>query len=54
MELSFVSSEFSNNIDEVIGFAKKNGLKYVELDKIGGKNIVDLNINELSELSAKL
>ncbi len=54
MELSFVNNEFSTNIDEFIGFAKKNGLKYIELNKIENKNIVDLNLVEATELSAKL
>ena len=54
MELSFVNNEFSNNIDEAIAFAKKNGLKYVELNKINDKNIVDLTANEAIELSTKL
>lgn len=54
MEISFVNNEFSTNIDEVIAFAKKNDLKYVELSKIGEKDIVDLSFNEASELSAKL
>ena len=40
MEVSFVNDEFSSNIDEVIAFARKNGLKYVELRKINDKNIV--------------
>ena len=54
MELSFVNSEFSTNIDEDIAFAKKNGLKYIELNKIGDKNVVDLKLDEALELSAKL
>ena len=54
MELSFVNNEFSTNIDEVIAFAKKNSLKYVELNKIGDKSVVDLNDSEAFELSTKL
>jgi sugar phosphate isomerase/epimerase len=54
MEISFVNDEFSTNIDEVIAFAKKNSLKYVELRKINDKDIVDLSLKEASELSAKL
>ena len=54
MEISFVNNEFSTNIDEVIAFAKKNSLKYVELCKIGEKNVVDLTVNEAVELSTKL
>ena len=54
MEISFVNNEFSTNIDEVITFAKKNSLKYIELCKIGEKNIVDLSVGEACELSTKL
>ena len=54
MEISFVNNEFSTNIDEVISFTKKNSLKYIELNKIGDKSIVDLNVSEALELSAKL
>ena len=54
MEVSFVNDEFSSNIDEVIAFARKNGLKYVELRKINDKNIVDISLKEASELSVKL
>ena len=37
-----------------IAFAKKNGLKYIELNKINDKNVVDLSMKEAMELSAKL
>ena len=46
MEISFVNDELSTNIDEVIAFAKKNGLKYVELRKINDKDIVDISLKE--------
>lgn len=54
MEISFVNNEFSTNVDEVIAFAKKNNLKYVELSKIGEKDVVDLTVDEASEVSVKL
>lgn len=54
MEISFVNNEFSTNIDEVINFAKKNGLRYVELDKVDDKSIVDLSVDEAMAISAKL
>lgn len=54
MEISFINDEFSENIDEVLSFAKKNGLKYIELHKILGKNITDLSLDELSQISTKI
>ena len=54
MEISFINDEFSDNIDEAISFAKKNKLKYIELRKINGKNIVDLPSDEIYSLSEKI
>lgn len=54
MEISFVNDEFSENIDEALAFAKKNGLRYIELRKINGKNITELSKNDAFALAEKI
>ena len=54
MNLSFINSEFSDNIDEAIAFAKKNNLKYIELEKIDGKLITDIDTPTLLNISSKI
>ena len=54
MEISFVSHNFSDNIDESIAFAKKNNLKYIEIETINGKNITEFSFEELAKISNKI
>ncbi len=54
MEISFVNSELSSNIDEIIAFAKKNDIKYVELKQIDNKDIYELTPDEAFTFSNKL
>ena len=54
MEISFVNDEFSENLDEVISFAKKNNLRYIELRKINGKELTDFSLDELSLMAEKI
>lgn len=54
MEISFVNDEFSDNIDEALAFAKKNGLKYIELRQISGKNVTELSKEEAFSLANKI
>lgn len=54
MQISFVNDEYSSNIDEALSFAVKNGLKYIELRKIGDKYITDLSKDEAFALSQKI
>ena len=54
MEISFVNNNFSDNIDEAISFAKKNNLKYIEIENINGKNITEHSFDELVAISSKI
>ena len=54
MEISFISDEYSANIDEALAFAVKNGLKYIELRQIGDKNITEFTREEAFALSEKI
>ena len=54
MEISFVNDAFSENVDEALGFAKKNDLKYIELRKINGMDIASITTSYAFELSNKI
>lgn len=54
MEISFINDEYSADIDECLAFAAKNGIKYIELRKIGGKNVTELTKDEAFALSEKI
>ena len=54
MDISFINDEYSANIDDALDFAVKNGLKYIELRKIGDKNVTDLTRDEAFLLSEKI
>ncbi len=54
MHISFVNDEFSDNIDEAIAFAKKNGLKYIELRILNGKDITEINQTQAFSLAEKI
>ena len=54
MEISFINDELSDNIDEVLAFAKKNELKYIELRRIDGKPVEQLTKDMAFALSEKI
>lgn len=54
MEISFINDEYSDNLEDALAFARKNQLKYIELRKINGKNVVDLTEEEASIYSAQI
>ncbi len=54
MQISFVNDDFSDNIDEALAFAKKNGLKYIELRGINSKSLTELNKEQAFELAEKI
>lgn len=54
MDISFVTSNLSEDINEVISFAKKNNLRYIELDRINNKNITELNLEDAALLSSQI
>ena len=54
MDISFVNDEFSDNLDEALRFAQKNGLKYIELRRINNQKITDFSKEKLFEFSSKL
>lgn len=54
MEISFVNDAFAENIDEALGFAKKNDLRYIELRKINGMDISSITTSYAFELSNKI
>ena len=54
MEISFVNSELTSNVDDIITFAKKNDIKYVELKQLNGNDICELTPDEAFIISNKL
>ncbi len=52
--LSGFTDEYSQNFDEQIEGLKKNGMKYMEIRGVNGKNISNLNEEELLAAKAKL
>ena len=54
METAFINDDYSDNLDDALTFARKNQLKYIELRKINGKNVVDLTEDEACVYSAKI
>ncbi len=52
--LSGFTDEYSQNFDEQIEGLKKNGMKFMEIRGVNGKNISSLNEEELYAVKAKL
>lgn len=52
--LSAFADEAGSSADEQIAALKANGIDYIEPRNIGGKSIIDLSDNELSEFKKKL
>ena len=52
--LSAFADEYSPNFDEQLEGLKKNGVGYIEIRGVDGKNIADLTEDELKSVRAKL
>lgn len=54
LKITTINDEISNDLDEVIGFLKKCGLKYVELRTIKKKNLIDYSLSEVEKIRETL
>ena len=52
--LSAFSDELSPDIDEQLKWLSENGVKYIEIRGVNGKNISELDEKEVKELRIKL
>jgi len=54
LKITTINDEISDDLDEVIGFLKKCGLKYVELRTIKKKNLIDYSLSEVEKIRETL
>lgn len=54
LKITTINDEISNDLDEVIGFLKKCGLKYVELRTVKKKNLIDYSLSEVENIRETL
>ncbi|MBU1092429.1 Gfo/Idh/MocA family oxidoreductase [Patescibacteria group bacterium] len=52
--ISIISDEISDNIDDVISFCKRNSLHNIELRSVSGKNLMYHNAASLKKIAKKL
>jgi len=50
LKITTINDEISDDLDEVIGFLKKCGLRYVELRTIKKKNLIDYSLSEIEKI----
>lgn len=48
MKISFITDEFTQNLDEAITFALDNGLQGVELRSVDDRALQDFSLEEIS------
>lgn len=53
-KITTINDEISDDLDEVIGFLKECGLKYVELRTIEKKNLIDYSLSEVEKIRETL
>ena len=52
--ISIISDEVSDNIDDVISFCYQTGLRNIELRSVGGRNLMHHNAASLKKIAKKL
>lgn len=54
LKITTINDEISDDLNEVIEFLKKCGIKYVELRTIQKKNLIDYSLSEVEKIRETL